>query len=262
MRLVPDEDSDRNTIVEIRAGAGGEEAALFSADLFRMYARFAERSGWKVDVLDMNETNLGGYKEIVFEIKGKDVYRKLRYESGVHRVQRVPRTESGGRIHTSAATVAILPKATELDVKIDPSELRIDTFRASGAGGQHVNKTESAVRIVHLPTGIAVSVQRDRSQHQNKARAMELLRARLFDMMLQDQMSKMSQKRRLQIGSGDRSEKIRTYNFPQSRVTDHRINYTSYRLAEILDGDLEELVSRLIEADLEIKLKELQERLK
>jgi len=186
----------------------------------------------------------------------------LRYESGVHRVQRVPRTESGGRIHTSAATVAILPKATELDVKIDPSELRIDTFRASGAGGQHVNKTESAVRIVHLPTGIAVSVQRDRSQHQNKARAMELLRARLFDMMLQDQMSKMSQKRRLQIGSGDRSEKIRTYNFPQSRVTDHRINYTSYRLAEILDGDLEELVSRLIEADLEIKLKELQERLK
>lgn len=262
MRLVPDENSDRNIIVEIRAGTGGEEAALFSADLFRMYTRFAERSGWKIDVLDVNETDLGGYKEIIFEIRGRDVFRKLRYESGVHRVQRVPRTESGGRIHTSAASVAILPEATELDVKIDPSELRIDTFRSSGAGGQHVNKTESAVRIVHLPTGITVSVQRDRSQHQNKARAMELLRARLFDMMQQDQLKKMSQKRKSQIGSGDRSEKIRTYNFPQNRVTDHRINYTSYRLMEILDGDLEELVSKLIEADLEIKLKELRDHLK
>ncbi|OAA31439.1 peptide chain release factor 1 [Kosmotoga arenicorallina S304] len=261
MRLVPDENSDRNIIVEIRAGTGGEEAALFSADLFRMYTRFAERSGWKIDVLDVNETDLGGYKEIIFEIKGRDVFRKLRYESGVHRVQRVPRTESGGRIHTSAASVAILPEATELDVKIDPSELRIDTFRSSGAGGQHVNKTESAVRIVHIPTGITVSVQKDRSQHQNKARAMELLRARLFDMMQQDQLNKMSQKRKSQIGSGDRSEKIRTYNFPQNRVTDHRINYTSYRLMEILDGDLEELVSKLIEADLEIRLNELKDSL-
>ncbi|AKI97075.1 peptide chain release factor 1 [Kosmotoga pacifica] len=261
MRLIPDEDSGRNIIVEIRAGAGGEEAALFSADLFRMYSRYAERSGWKVEVLDSNETDLGGFKEIVFEIRGKGVYRKLKYESGVHRVQRVPRTESGGRIHTSTATVAILPEATELDVKIDPSELRIDTFRSSGAGGQHVNKTESAVRIVHLPTGITVTVQRERSQHQNKARAMELLRARLFDMMQQDQLKKMSQKRRSQIGTGDRSEKIRTYNYPQNRVTDHRINYTSYRLAEILDGDLDEFLAKLIEADVELKLSELMEHL-
>lgn len=259
--LIPDELGGKDIIVEIRAGTGGEEAALFAGDLFRMYTRYAERNSWKVETLESNETDLGGFKEVTFQIKGKDVFRKLKYESGVHRVQRIPQTESGGRIHTSTATVAVLPKASEVDVAIDPSELRIDTFRSSGAGGQHVNRTESAVRIVHLPTGITVTVQSERSQHQNKARAMEILRARLYSLYRSQQESTLSQQRRSQIGTGERSEKIRTYNFPQNRVTDHRINYTTYRLQDILDGDLDELIAKLAEADINIKLEKLLEEM-
>lgn len=259
--LVPDLADERNIIIEIRAGTGGEEAALFASDLFRMYARYAERNNWKTEVLDSSETDIGGFKEIVFQIKGRSLYSKLKHESGVHRVQRVPTTESGGRIHTSTATVAVLPQVSETEIKIEPSDLRIDTYRASGAGGQHVNKTDSAVRIVHIPTGIVVAVQKERSQHQNKARAMELLRARLYELYSSQAENEVVKTRRSQIGSGERSEKIRTYNFPQNRVTDHRINFTSYRLMDILDGDIEELVMELSAADINKRLELLHREL-
>jgi len=243
-----DADEQRNVILEIRAGAGGEEAALFAADLFRMYARYAERKGWKVELLSAHATGLGGYKEVVARIVGKGAFARLRFESGVHRVQRVPETESGGRIHTSTATVAVLPEAEEVEVEIRPEDLRVETFRAQGAGGQHVNKTESAVRITHLPTGIVVQCQNERSQHQNRAAAMRMLRARLYQRMREQQQRAIAEERRGQIGSGERSERIRTYNFPQGRVTDHRIRLTLHRLNEVLDGDLDELVDALVAA--------------
>ena len=259
--LVPDLSDNRNIIIEIRAGTGGEEAALFAADLFRMYSRYAERNNWKSEIIDSNETDIGGLKEIVFQIRGRSVFSKLKYESGVHRVQRVPSTESGGRIHTSTATVAVLPEVSETEVKIDPADLRIDTYRASGAGGQHVNKTDSAVRIVHEPTGIVVAVQKERSQHQNKARALEILRAKLYEMYSSKAENEIVETRRTQIGTGERSEKIRTYNFPQNRVTDHRINFTSYRLLHIMDGDLDELVTELSAADINKRLELLHRKL-
>lgn len=244
--LIPrDPRDDKNVIMEIRAGTGGEEAALFAADLFRMYTRYAENRGWKVEVMDANETELGGFKEIIFSVSGAGVYGDLRYESGVHRVQRVPVTEAGGRIHTSAVTVAVLPEAEETEVEIRPEDLRIDVFRASGAGGQHVNKTESAVRITHLPTGIVVTCQDEKSQHKNKARALRVLRARLFEMEEQKRLQEESAIRRSMVGSGDRSERIRTYNFPQNRVTDHRINLTLYKLDSVLEGDLGEIIEAL-----------------
>lgn len=247
--LLPSEDYD-SIIMEIRAGTGGEEAALFAADLYRMYTRYAERKGWEVELADFHDTELGGFKEVVFFVRGKSVYKHLKWESGVHRVQRIPVTESSGRIHTSTATVAILPEVTSVDVQIDPKDLEIDTFKASGHGGQYVNKTESAVRITHIPTGITVSCQSERSQHQNKERALAILRAKLFQLKQEQLLQEISQQRRSQIKTGERSEKIRTYNFPQNRVTDHRIDYTSYRLKEILDGDLDELVSKLLEFEL------------
>jgi len=244
--LVPrDPRDDKNVIMEIRAGTGGEEAALFAADLFRMYTRYAEAKGWKVELMDANETELGGFKEIIFSVSGSGAYGDLRYESGVHRVQRVPVTEAGGRIHTSAVTVAVLPEAEETEVEIRPEDLRIDVFRASGAGGQHVNKTESAVRITHLPTGIVVTCQDEKSQHKNKARALRVLRARLYEMEEQKRLQEESAIRRSMVGSGDRSERIRTYNFPQNRVTDHRINLTLYKLDSVLEGDLGEIIEAL-----------------
>ena len=253
--LPKDPDDDKSVIVEIRAGAGGEEAALFAADLYRMYVRYAERKGWKVELITANETGIGGYKEIVFRVEGRGAYSVLKYESGVHRVQRVPITEAGGRIHTSTATVAVLPEPDEVDVEIRPEDLRIDTYRASGAGGQHVNMTDSAVRITHIPTGIVVTCQDERSQIKNRAKAMQLLRAKLYDLELRLQHEEMAMERRGQIGSGDRSERIRTYNFPQSRVTDHRIGLTLHNLEEILDGDLDELIFALATADQMERLK-------
>jgi peptide chain release factor 1 len=244
-------------IVEIRPGAGGEEAALFARDLFRMYTRYAERKGWNLEVAEIHETDLGGIREVVFFVKGKNAYGILKYESGVHRVQRIPVTESGGRIHTSTATVAVLPEIEEKDIEIRPEDLKIETFRASGHGGQYVNKTESAVRITHIPTGIVVSCQNERSQYQNRQTALRILRARLYQLQKEQKEREISQKRKSQIGTGERSEKIRTYNFPQNRVTDHRINYTSYRLQEILDGDLDEIISKLIEHDIENNLEEV-----
>ncbi len=244
--LPKDPNDEKNIMLEIRAGTGGEEAALFAADLFRMYSRYAERKGWAVEILDVNPTGLGGYKEIVALIKGKGAYSRLKYESGVHRVQRIPETESGGRIHTSAVTVAVLPEADEVDVDIRPEDLKIDTMRASGAGGQHVNKTESAVRITHIPSGIVVYCANERSQHQNRARAMQILRTRLYERKLREQEEKIQAERRSQVGSGDRSERIRTYNFPQNRVTDHRIGLTLYRLEQILDGELDDIIDSLI----------------
>ncbi|WP_323721074.1 peptide chain release factor 1 [Acetomicrobium sp.] len=253
--LPKDPDDDKSVIVEIRAGAGGEEAALFAADLYRMYVRYAERKGWKVELITANETGIGGYKEIVFRVEGRGAYSVLKYESGVHRVQRVPVTEAGGRIHTSTATVAVLPEPDEVDVEVRPEDLRIDTYRSSGAGGQHVNMTDSAVRITHIPTGIVVTCQDERSQIKNRAKAMQLLRAKLYDLELQLQHEEMAMERRGQIGSGDRSERIRTYNFPQSRVTDHRIGLTLHNLEEILDGDLDELIFALATADQMERLK-------
>ncbi|GBD31117.1 MAG: peptide chain release factor 1 [Gemmatimonadales bacterium] len=236
---------DRDTILEIRAGTGGDEAALFAADLLRMYLRYAERKGWKTEVISVSEGNLGGVREAVVKVSGERAYGRLRHESGVHRVQRVPITEAQGRIHTSAATVAVLPEAEEVDVRIDEKDLRIDVFRSSGPGGQSVNTTDSAVRITHLPTGLVVQCQDQKSQLQNKMRALEILRARLLDRMIAEQEAARARERRAMVGTGDRSAKIRTYNFPQNRVTDHRIGYTVYRLQEILDGDLDELIDRL-----------------
>ncbi len=244
--LPKDPNDEKNILLEIRAGTGGEEAALFAADLFRMYSRYAERKGWEVEILDVNPTGLGGFKEIIALIKGKGAYSRLKYESGVHRVQRIPETESQGRIHTSAVTVAVLPEAEEVDIEIRPEDLRIETMRASGHGGQHVNKTESAVRITHIPTGIVVSCQNERSQHQNRARAMQILRARLYELKLREQEEKIQAERRSQVGTGDRSERIRTYNFPQNRVTDHRIGLTLYRLEQVMDGEIDDIIDSLI----------------
>jgi peptide chain release factor 1 len=246
LMLIPKDPLDgKNIIMEIRAGTGGDEAGLFAGDLFRMYSRYAERQGWTIEVLDAHPQEIGGYKEIIFSIKGKDVYSKLKFEGGVHRVQRIPITESGGRIHTSAVSVAVLPEAEEVDVEIDPKDLRIDLFRASGPGGQNVNKVESAVRITHIPTGIVVSCQDEKSQHKNKAKAMKILRARLLAKKREEEQAKIAAARRAMVSTGDRSAKIRTFNFPQNRVTDHRINLTLYKLDQILDGDLDELIEQL-----------------
>lgn len=254
--LIPRDPLDeKGVIMEIRAGAGGEEAALFAADLFRMYTRYAERRGWKYELMDSHPTDMGGFKEVIFAFSGEGVYSRLKYESGVHRVQRVPVTESGGRIHTSTATVAVLPEADEVEVEVDPDELIIETFCASGPGGQHVNKTESAVRITHVPTGVVVSCQDEKSQHKNRERAMRVLRARLLKLAQEAQHREMVEMRRSQVGTGDRSERIRTYNFPQGRVTDHRIGLTLHKLDTILDGDLDEIVDLLTVADEESQLK-------
>jgi peptide chain release factor 1 len=251
--LLPrDAADDKNAILEIRAGTGGDEAALFAGNLFRMYERYAADRGWRMEVVSASAGELGGYKEIVAAVSGKGVFERLKFESGAHRVQRVPETEAGGRIHTSAATVAVLPEAEEVDIEIRPEDIRIDTMRASGSGGQHVNTTDSAVRITHLPTGIMV-VQAEKSQHQNRARAMQILRARLYDMERMKADDERSEARRLQVGSGDRSERIRTYNFPQGRVTDHRINLTLYKLDRVMEGDLDEIIEALI-ADHQSKL--------
>jgi peptide chain release factor 1 len=243
--LPQDPNDEKNVLLEIRAGTGGEEAGLFAADLFRMYSRLAERQGWKLEVLSHSATGIGGLKEIVASISGNRVYSRLKYESGVHRVQRVPTTESQGRIHTSAVTVAVLPEAEEVDVVINPEELRVDVFRSSGPGGQSVNTTDSAVRITHLPSGLVVSCQDEKSQHKNKAKALKVLRSRLLDLKQQEQQAQIAQERKSMVGTGDRSERIRTYNFPQSRVTDHRIGLTLHKLDAVLDGDLEELLQAL-----------------
>lgn len=247
--LPKDPNDDKNVIVEIRGGTGGEEAALFAGDLFRMYSRYAEKHRWKAEIMSGNPTELGGFKEVIFMIEGKGAYSRLKYESGVHRVQRVPSTESSGRIHTSAATVAVLPEAEEVELDIDPNDLRVDVYRSSGPGGQSVNTTDSAVRITHVPTGLVVSCQDEKSQHKNKDKAMRILRARLFDQMQAEQHKEMAEARKSQVGSGDRSERIRTYNFPQGRITDHRINLTLYRLEDIMQGELDEIIDALTAAD-------------
>jgi len=245
--LLPKDPNDmRNAIIEVRAGTGGDEAALFAADLFRMYCRFAERKGYRVEILSSNETGIGGYKEIVAMISGSDVFSQFKFESGVHRVQRVPETEAGGRIHTSACTVAILPEADEVDVQINNEDLRVDVFRASGPGGQSVNTTDSAVRITHIPSGLVVICQDEKSQHKNKAKAMKVLQARLFDAAQQEAHDERADMRRDMVGSGDRSQRIRTYNYPQGRITDHRINLTLYKLEQVLGGEMDELVDALI----------------
>lgn len=254
--LPKDPNDDKNVIVEVRAGTGGEEAGLFAADLFRMYSRYAERQGWRTEVLENNPTDIGGFKEIIFLIDGKGAYSRLKFESGVHRVQRIPSTESGGRIHTSAATVAVLPEAEEVDIDIDPNDLRIDVFCASGHGGQSVNTTQSAVRITHLPSGIVVSMQDEKSQHKNKDKAMKVLMARLLDRAEEEHRQKMSSTRKSMVGSGDRSERIRTYNFPQNRVTDHRIGLTLHRLDMVLQGDLDEIIDTLVTTDQAERLKQ------
>ncbi len=247
--LPKDPDDMRNALIEIRQGTGGDEASLFAYELYRMYVRYAESQGWKVEVLSEALTEMGGMKEVVFLVEGQGVYRQMKFESGTHRVQRVPDTEASGRIHTSAATVAIMPEAEEVDIVIDKKDIRIDTFRASGAGGQHINKTSSAIRITHIPTGVVVECQDERSQFQNKDRAMTMLRTRLYDAQLASQRAEHATMRKVQVGSGDRSEKIRTYNFPQSRVTDHRINFTVHNLHEVLSGKLEPLIQALMAAD-------------
>ncbi len=259
LMLIPKDPMDeKNIIMEIRAGTGGDEAGLFAGDLFRMYSRYAERKGWKIEVLDANPQEIGGYKEIIFSISGKDVYSRLKFEGGVHRVQRIPVTESGGRIHTSAVSVAVLPEAEEVDVEIDPKDLRIDLFRASGPGGQNVNKVESAVRITHIPTGIVVSCQDEKSQHKNKAKAMKILRSRLLAKKQEEEMAKIAAARRAMVSTGDRSAKIRTFNFPQNRVSDHRINLDLYCLDKIMMGEMDELIEALQTYDKELRLKNLE----
>ena len=254
--LPKDPNDDRNVIVEIRGGTGGEESSLFAGDLFRMYSMYADKKGFKTEILSANETGLGGYKEISFMVNGDGAYSKLKYESGTHRVQRVPETESSGRVHTSAVTVAVLPEADDVEVDINPNDLKIDTFRSSGAGGQHINKTSSAIRITHLPTGMVVECQDERSQYKNKDKAMKVLKSRLLQIEQDRQNEEISENRKSQVGSGDRSEKIRTYNFPQSRVTDHRIGLTLYKLDDILNGNLDEVIDALIAYDRAEKLKE------
>lgn len=245
--LLPrDENSERNVIMEIRAGTGGEEAALFAADLFRMYSRYAERKKWKIEILSMSESDMAGFKEIIFSISGENVYSFLKYEAGVHRVQRVPETEASGRIHTSAVSVVVLPEVEETELEIDPKDLRIDVYRASGHGGQHVNKTESAVRITHLPSGISVACQDEKSQMKNKEKAMKVLRSRLYELAEEEKNKNLSAERKAMIKTGDRSDKIRTYNYPQSRITDHRINFTIYKLEQFMDGDIQEMIDALI----------------
>ncbi len=257
--LLPSDPSDeKNVILEIRAGTGGEEAALFAADLFRMYSRYAEQQGWKTEILNVNYTDIGGFKELICLIQGKGAYSRLKFESGVHRVQRIPTTESGGRIHTSASTVAVLPEAKEVDVDIDPNDLRIDVFCASGHGGQSVNTTQSAVRITHLPSGIVVSMQDEKSQHKNKDKAMKVLMARLLDRAREERQQKTASVRKSMVGSGDRSERIRTYNFPQNRVTDHRVGLTLHRLDAALEGDLDEIIDTLVTTDQAERLKQVE----
>ncbi|MGN0489006.1 MAG: peptide chain release factor 1 [Ruminococcus sp.] len=257
--LPKDPNDDRNVIVEIRGGAGGEESALFSAVLYRMYSMYAESKGFKTEIINANETELGGYKEISFMINGEGAYSRFKYESGVHRVQRVPETESQGRIHTSTTTVAVLPEADEVELTIDPKDLKIDTFRSSGAGGQHINKTSSAIRITHLPTGMVVECQDERSQYKNKDKALKVLKSRLLQQKQEAQDNAISAERKSQVGSGDRSERIRTYNYPQGRLTDHRIGLTLYRLEDILNGDLDEVIDALVTADRAEKLKQSME---
>ena len=258
--LLPrDPNDERSVIVEIRGGAGGEEAALFAYNLYRMYTMYAEKRGWKTEIVNLNETELGGFKEVSFTIDGDGAYSRLKFESGVHRVQRVPETETQGRIHTSTATVAVLPEADEVELELDPKDMQIDTFRSSGAGGQHINKTSSAIRVTHLPTGTVVECQDERSQYKNKDKALRVLRARLLDAKVAEQNAEIAANRRSQVGTGDRSERIRTYNYPQLRVTDHRIGLTLYRLADILNGDLDEIIDALIAADRAEKLRESME---
>ena len=258
--LPKDPNDDRNVIVEIRGGAGGEESALFSAVLFRMYTMYAERRGYRVEVVNANETELGGYKEISFMIEGEGAYSRFKFESGVHRVQRVPETESQGRVHTSTTTVAVLPEAEDVELEIDPNDLKIDTFRSSGAGGQHINKTSSAIRVTHLPTGTVVECQDERSQYKNKDKALKVLKSRLLKEKQDKQASEIAADRRSQVGTGDRSERIRTYNYPQGRLTDHRIGLTLYKLEDILNGNLDEVIDALITADRAEKLKESMEK--
>lgn len=257
--LPKDPNDDKDVIVEIRAGVGGDEAGLFAGDLLRMYLRYAERQGWKTEFISVNEQGIGGYKEVIFSIKGKGAYSKLKYESGGHRVQRVPDTESSGRIHTSSATVAVLPEVDDIDIEINPNDVRVDVFRSSGNGGQCVNTTDSAVRLTHIPTGIVISCQDEKSQLKNKDKAFKVLKARLYDKYQQEQNDELAEARKSQIGTGDRSERIRTYNFPQSRVTDHRIGMTIYKLEAFLDGDISEMIEALLTNDQAEKLKEISE---
>ena len=254
--IPPDPNDEKNVVLEIRAGTGGDEAGIFAGNLFRMYQKYCENQGWKMEILDANFAERGGFKEVIASISGKNVYGRLKYESGVHRVQRVPETETQGRIHTSAASVVVLPEVQDIEFQVNPNDLRIDVFRASGHGGQHVNTTDSAVRIVHVPTGIMATCQDEKSQHKNKAKAMKVLKARLYDLELRKQQDQISNQRRSMIKTGDRSDKIRTYNYPQGRVTDHRIHLTLYRLNEIMEGDIDMLIDELQQADQEQELKE------
>jgi peptide chain release factor 1 len=260
LMLIPSDDNEgKDIIIEIRAGTGGDEAGLFAADMFRMYNRYAANRGWKIDIINSHPTGVGGFKEVIFSIVGKEVYKYFKYESGVHRVQRVPVTESSGRIHTSAITVAVLPEAEEVDIEIDPTELRIECFRSSGPGGQSVNTTDSAVRITHIPTGITVSCQDEKSQHKNRTKGMRVLRARLLDKKQREQEEQRANERRIQVGSGDRSDRMRTYNFPQNRITDHRIGLSLYKLESVMNGELNELIEALTTADQDEKLKLLSQ---